>query len=377
MQSKTLKVLTIVVCVILICGLAYFVMPTLLVGLAPFVIAYFLSLALEPLIRLLNEKMRLPRSIAACICTVLAVGIIGGFLTWVIWQLWTQVIELADKWPELYAASRDYLTEAFAGWSGYYDSLSPQVQSYIDYGVEEARSGLTSLISPVANRLVAFARGLVAGVPSAIIFVIVTFLACNFMCSEKKKLRALFARVFGMKVLTRISNVWHDLKSALGGYVKAQLSIMCVSCVILLIGFSIAGVPFSLLLAFVVAFLDALPVFGSGLVLIPWSLVSLLQQDYATMAIMLVMYITIIITRQILEPRILGKQIGVPPLLTLMSMYIGLKTIGIFGMIVGPVLVLIVKNLYVGGVFDHWLKTEEKIEKKEESNPEKEVQDHE
>ncbi len=377
MQSKVFKTLGIVLCIAVICGLAYFVMPTLLVALLPFVIAYFLSIALEPLIRLLSEKMHLPRPIAAGVSTVLALIVVGGLLSWLVWQLWMQIIELADKWPELYEASRTYLETTFAGWSGFYDSMSPQVQSYIDYGLAEARSGLTSLISPVANRLVSFARGLVAGVPSTIIFVIVTFLACNFMCADRKKMRALFAHVFGVKTLQRVSQIWRDLKAALGGYVKAQLAIMCVSFVILLIGFSIAGAPFTLLFAFVVAFLDALPVFGSGLVLIPWTLISLLQQNYLTMTICIVMYVTIIVTRQILEPRILGKQIGVPPLLTLMSMYIGLKTIGIFGMVIGPVLVLIIKNLYVGGVFEHMLKTEPKLEKPKENNPEKEVQEHE
>ncbi len=377
MQNKAFKVLVTILCVAAVCILAYFILPTLLVALAPFIIAYILSLALEPLIRVLNERLRLPRPVAACICTVLAVGIIGALISWLGVTLWTQIVELVDKWPELYEAGKDYIMRLFAGLQSYYASLSPQMQQYITYGIEEARAGLTSLISPVANWLVYFARSLAAGVPSAIIFVIVTFLACNFMCAEKKKLRSLFSRMVGAKTVNRISAVWRDLKSALGGYVKAQLSIMCVSSIILLIGFTIADVPFALLLAISVAILDGLPVFGSGAVLIPWSLISLIHGDFATLAIMLSMYIIIIITRQILEPRILGKHIGVPPLLTLMSMYIGLKFIGIFGMILGPVIVLIVKNLYIGGVFDRLLKTEEKIEVQEKSKPEDEVQDHE
>lgn len=377
MQSKSLKVLVILLCIAAVCGLGYFILPTLLAALAPFIIAYILSLALEPLIRLLSEKMRMPRSVAACICTVLAVGIIGALVSWLGVKLWTQIVDLVDRWPEIYAAGENYVMQISAGLTSYYETLSPQMREYINYGIEEARAGLTSLISPVANWLVYLARGLAAGVPSAIIFIVVTFLACNFMCAERKKLRVLFSRVIGTKAVNRIATVWRDLKSALGGYIKAQLSIMCVSSIILLIGFSIVGVPFALLLAISVAILDGLPVFGSGAVLIPWSLISLIHGDYATLAIMLSMYIIIIITRQILEPRILGKHIGVPPLLTLMSMYIGLKFIGIFGMILGPVIVLVVKNLYIGGVFDHLLKTEEKIEEKQESKPEDEVQNHE
>ncbi len=395
MQSKSLKVLVVLLCIVAACALGYFFLPTLLSALAPFIIAYILSLALEPLIRLLNEKLRMPRPIAACICTVLAVGIIGVLVSWIGVKLWAQIVELVDKWPEIYEATKNYVMQVFTGLQSYYDSLSPQMQAYITYGLEEARAGVTSLISPVANWLVYFARGLVAGVPSAIIFVIVTCLACNFMCAEKKKMRALFSRVFGAKTINRAATIWRDLKSALGGYIKAQLSIMCVSSIILLIGFSLARVPFALLLAVSVAILDGLPVFGSGAVLIPWSLIALIHGDFMTLAIMLSMYLIIIVTRQILEPRILGKHIGVPPLLTLMSMYIGLKFIGIFGMVIGPVIVLVVKNLYIGGVFDRLLKKEEKIETKkvpatvqetqtqeetvlsEETKPEDEVQNNE
>ncbi len=385
MQSKTLKIAGILLCVVLVGVLCYFFLPTLLAALAPFIIAYILSLALEPLIRLLNEKLRIPRAIAACISTILAIGIIGGLLTWLVFALWAQIVELAAKWPELYAAGRDYVFSLSSGLQGFYEKLSPEVQAYVNAGVLEIRDSLTKLISPVANWLVYLARGIVAGIPSTIIFVIVTFLACNFMCAEKKKLRSLLSRIFGAQAIGRTLSVWHDLKSALGGYIKTQLSIMSVSAVILFIGFSIGEIPFALLLAITVAVFDALPVFGSGAILLPWSLVALLQGDYMTMAVMLVMYITIIITRQILEPRILGKHIGVPPLLTLMSMYIGLKFIGIFGMLLGPVLVLVVKNLYIGGVFDRLLKNdvaEQETIKTESENtpgnqPEEEVADHE
>ncbi len=372
MQSRTLKILATILCVAAVCILAFYFLPNLLAALAPFIIAYILSLALEPLIHLLSDKLRLPRTLSAAVCTLLAIGIIGGLLAWLGIALWTQLVDLVDRWPELYAAGKAYVEQKMSGFMGYYDNLSPQMREYIDYGIAEAKVGLTKLISPVANWMVYLARGLVAGVPTTIIFVIVTFLACNFMCAEKNKMRNLMTRVFGVSVVSRVSAVWRDLKSALGGYIKAQLAIMCVSATILLIGFSIAKVPFSLLLAISVAILDALPVFGSGAVLIPWSLIALLQGNYGMLAIAASMYIIIIVTRQILEPRILGKHIGVPPLLTLMSMYIGLKFIGIFGMVLGPVIVLTVKNLYLGGVFDRILKN-----KTEENIPQKEVQKNE
>lgn len=385
MQSKTLKVAGILLSVVLVCVLCYFFLPTLLTALAPFIIAYFLSLALEPLIRFMSEKLRIPRAVAACISTILAIGILGGLLTWLIFALWAQIVELAAKWPELYAAGRDYVFSLGNGWMGFYDRLSPEVQAYVNAGIIEIRDSLTKLISPVANWLVYLARSIVAGIPGTIIFVIVTFLACNFMCAEKKKLRALMAHIFGAQAIGRTVAVWNDLKSALGGYIKAQLAVMSISAVILFIGFSVGQVPFALLLAITVAIFDALPVFGSGAILLPWSLVALVQGDYMTVAVMLVMYVTIIITRQILEPRILGKQIGVPPLITLMSMYIGLKFIGIFGMLLGPVLVLVVKNLYIGGVFDRMLKKDEagqkntntESENTPENQPEEEVADHE
>lgn len=377
MQSKTLKVTGILICIALVCVLCYFFLPTLISALAPFIIAYILSLALEPLIRLLNERMHVPRAVAACISTVLAIGIVGGLLTWLGFALWAQLVELAAKWPELYAGVRDYINQLGSGLQIYYDNLSPEMQTYVDYGIVEVRESLTNLISPVANWLVYLARSIVGGIPYTIIFVIVTFLACNFMCAGKKKFRAVLSRIFGVQAVSRALSIWNDLKTALGGYIKAQLAVMSVSTVILLLGFSVSGVPFALLLAITVAIFDALPVFGSGAILLPWALVALLHGNYGMMAAMLIMYIVIIVTRQILEPRILGKHIGVPPLLTLMSMYIGLKFIGIFGMVLGPVLVLVVKNLYAAGLFDRMLKRETEENKENKEEPQEEVSDNE
>lgn len=365
MQNKTLKALDVVLCIAVVGAVAYFVLPTLLSALAPFILAYILSLILEPLIRLLTNKLRLPRGIASCVCTLLAVGVIGGIFSFVGVKLWAQIVDLAENWPSIYDSVKLKAAEISVAMQGYYTTLSPDVQSYLSYALEEARSGLLSLISPAANWTVMLVRRIASNIPAAIIFIVVQFLACHFICAEKAKLRYVAQRIVGVKAVGRISAIWHDMKSALGGYVKAQLMIMCVAAVVLSIGFAIARIPYFLLIALAVAVLDALPVFGSGAVLIPWAAVSLFLRDYKTMVIMLVLYIMILITRQILEPRIVGKHIGVPPLLTLIAMYAGLNVFGIFGMILGPVLVLILKNLYLAGVFDRLLNMERPDKTKE------------
>lgn len=350
--GRQTKVFLIILYFVLAALAVYFVLPKLLVVFMPFICAYVISLITAPLVRLLHEKCRLPKGLAAGISTFVTITVISGIVYFIVYQLVGEIKNISENWPlivEKIKASGAMLWERV---TNYYYSLAPDMQGYLATGYDAIKNEIASLLKPIADMALNFATGFAAGLPNALIFVIVMFLASFFMSCEQSKLRAVVQRIVGVKVYTRVSHIISDLKHALGGYIKAQATIMLIVSIPLSIGLYIAGVPYFVLIAVGISIFDALPVFGSGGILIPWSIIGFLLGDTKTGIVMLVLYLIIVVIRQTLEPRIVGHHIGVPPLITLIAMYAGLKFFGIFGMILGPVLALILKNLYTAGVFD-------------------------
>ena len=153
------------------------------------------------------------------------------------------------------------------------------------------------------------------------------------------------------KWLIRIKN---DLLSALIGYIKAQLILMVITFIEVSIGLLIIGIDYAILLGLLISIIDVFPILGTGTVLIPWALFSFISGNYPLGFSLIILYGIVMLVRQLLEPKIVSGQIGLYPLVTLMSMYIGLQVFGIAGMIMGPIMVLIVRNLQKAGLFKLW-----------------------
>ena len=149
--------------------------------------------------------------------------------------------------------------------------------------------------------------------------------------------------------------VMDNLKYAVGGYFKAQLKIMVVVFSILLIGFLLLGVHFSFLLAFLIAFLDFLPFFGTGTALIPWAFYKFMTGEYKMTAGLIVLYGITQLVRQLIQPKLVGDSMGMKPLVTLVFLYAGYRIGGVFGMIFAVPVGLIAINLYKAGAFDYIL----------------------
>lgn len=350
--NRSVKLLTNIILIALVCLAAYLLLPRLLVVFMPFLLAYLIAAMIEPLVRLLHEKLRLGRHLAAVICVVLTILVLGGLLFWLGHGIVSEIKNLSANWPEIYGRAEAQLSMIGERFSNYYYSLSPDVQGFLASAYYAVKGELASVFKPVADAAIGLTTSAASKLPSALIFSVVMFLAAYFISAERSKVSGILSRLAGPKLTERFGKIVGDLKRALGGYVKAQLTIMSIVFVILFVGMLIARVPYAALIALCVAVFDALPVFGSGAVLIPWGIISFVMSDVRTGVIMLVLYGVILVTRQTLEPKIVGQHIGVPPLLTLMAMYGGLKFFGIFGMILGPVLVLVLRNLYRAGLFD-------------------------
>ncbi len=353
--SKGILFLLVAVAVLI---LSYFILPKAIEVFLPFIFAYFISLIMKPLTDFLSSKIRLPKKLAAGISTFLVIGVLAAILYFIVFRVVLYIQDVVADWENVKAYWTGIYYDLHNNVEELYASASPEVQSVINSAVDSLAAELKTFITPVVNAVIGFATNFAISLPSVLIFTVVTFLASYFMLGEREMIVSLTEKAFGRNALDRIAETYKSMMHALGGYVKAQLLIMAIVSIPIMIGLYIAGVKHFVLIAILIAIFDALPIFGSGAVLIPWALYGVITESYGVAIIMLALYVIVIISRQMLEPKIVGEHIGVPPLITLISMYAGLKLFGIFGMILGPVLVIIVRNLYIAGAFD-FLKNKE------------------
>ena len=189
-------------------------------------------------------------------------------------------------------------------------------------------------------------------IPSILIAVIVTFISAYFFIAERDEVIVWVKKITPDPIARRMGMVMDNLKYAVGGYFKAQLKIMAVVFVILFIGFLVLDVHFGFLFAFLIAFLDFLPFFGTGAVMLPWAIIKILSADYEMAIWLLVIWGVGQLVRQIIQPKIVGDSVGIAPLPTLILLFIGYKYAGVAGMILAIPTGIIVINMNRAGIFD-------------------------
>lgn len=328
----------------------------------PFIIAWILASLLNPVVSFLGKYLRLPRSVGTLFSMVTVLSAIFGMITFLVKQLWDQIVSFTRAFPNLKSEMMLAL-----------DNLQVQFQGIMDkLPLPEAFQSLDDVMDTLLNHIGGFLTGLVEGtynvvvkVPNGLFFIIVTLIAVFFMTKDYRMIGQFVKAQIPEKVLSKVILMKNGLKDALGGYVKTQLILMCFTFAICLLGLFVLQRPYAFLIAIVIAAFDALPMFGSGAILIPWAIFQLISGNIIVAVGLLAIYGLIVVVRQVLEPKVLSSQIGVYALVTLMSMYIGFKLIGVLGLILGPVTMVMLKTLQTIGVIAPFKKVEDTSVNKE------------
>lgn len=327
----------------------------------PFIFAFIISLAADPLAEKLHKKFKLPRSLTAILVIILIVGIVGGLLTAVIWKVGSELKSIYIQLPQIYDEAVNMIENISESLSRFYSVLPEDIRTAFDSMGENFQLWVSSLISDNYKPVMTGAGNVAKSLPSVFIGIIVFILALYFMISAQTPVKESAKKFLPAKMTKGITVLSNQMKRYLGGYVKAQLIIMSIAFVIIFTGMSILRVQYSLLIALAVAIFDALPFFGSGAILIPWAVISFITSDIRMGIGMLIIYLSVVLTRQMIEPKIVSSNIGMNPLMTLMAMYIGYKIFSIGGMILGPVLLMLIISFYKAGAFDGLIKFSKKI----------------
>ena len=321
----------------------------------PFVIGWILSVIAGPVVTFLEKRLRIMKKFGSAITIILVLAICIGGIYLIGSRIWKEILALIDNFPSMYADLERGFAQIGSMGSEVFSRLPTEVQNGWHSLVSNLGETMGALISQIGEPTIEIAGNMAKRIPSILVGIVVALVSAYFFVSEKDSLNAWVKRVVPEPITSRMSMVADNLKYAVGGYFKAQFKIMAVVFTILLVGFALIGIHYSILLALGIAFLDFLPFFGTGTALIPWGIYKFLVGDYRTLVALAILYGVTQLVRQLIQPKLVGDSMGLNPLYTLFLLYLGYRLGSVLGMIFAVPLGLIVINLYKAGAFDYIL----------------------
>lgn len=321
----------------------------------PFVIGWTLSVIAGPLVTFLEKKLKIMKRLGSAITIILVLALCIGLIYLIISQIWEEISVLIRNFPSMYHDLERGLSQIGAQGNTLFERFPEQIQNSWATLMNNLDDTASSLIGRIGEPTIEVAGNVAKRIPSVLIGTIVAFVSAYFFIADKENLGEWVKKVVPKSITSRLLLVGENLKYAMGGYFKAQFKIMGVVFAILLVGFTLMQIRFSILLAIAIAFLDFLPFFGTGTALIPWAIYKFLVGDYKMVAALVILYGVTQLVRQLIQPKLVGDSMGLNPLYTLFLLYLGYRVGSVLGMIFAVPIGLILLNLYQAGAFDYIL----------------------
>lgn len=321
----------------------------------PFVIGWILSVIAGPLVTFLEKKLKIMKRLGSAITIILVLALCIGLIYLIISQIWEEISVLIRNFPSMYHDLERGLSQIGTQGNTLFERFPEQIQNSWATLMNNLDDTASSLIGRIGEPTIEVAGNVAKRIPSVLIGTIVAFVSAYFFIADKENLGEWVKKVVPKSITSRLLLVGENLKYAMGGYFKAQFKIMGVVFAILLVGFTLMQIRFSILLAIAIAFLDFLPFFGTGTALIPWAIYKFLVGDYKMVAALVILYGVTQLVRQLIQPKLVGDSMGLNPLYTLFLLYLGYRVGSVLGMIFAVPVGLILLNLYQAGAFDYIL----------------------
>lgn len=351
-KKKYLKVLLNLGIAVIITLLVVLLLPKVLVFFAPFLAGYIIALIASPFVRFFEERLKIKRKagtavvvVAVIALVILAVYLIGA-------KLVQEIIGLSAALPDMWNSMEADLKQIGQNLDVFMDKLPIDVRNALSGAGEQLDSFFADLVSRISTPTITAVGSFAKQLPNMIIAIIMCLLSAYFFVAERDYMIRFFRKHMPFSIRKRWDLLKRSLKRAVGGYFKAQLKIEVFVYIVLLIGLSVLGIEYAVVIAFGIAVLDFLPFFGTGAVMVPWAIVKFLSSDYKMTIGLLIIWGAGQLLRQVIQPKIVGDSIGMPPIPTLFMLYIGYKVAGVLGMIFAVPVGIILQNMYEEGLFD-------------------------
>lgn len=323
--------------VVLIIGaglLSYLFLKHLLIYLLPFLAGWFIAFAMRPPAAFIASKMKIKPKIIRLILTVAFYLVIFGILSVAVWILSREVWELLSGLGN----GESDLEEFISGITAPDGFIGRLLGNFGDYFADALYGVATSVLSSVGSAL----STAVSAVPKVLFFVLISVIASAYFAISLEEVNAAVKRVLPKGIFSALVKFKDGFFGAFLKYVRSYLLLLAITFAEMLVGLFLLGAPYPLVMAIVIALLDLLPVIGVGFVLIPWGVWSFFVGNTPFGIGLLVLFLAHTVLRQVIEPKIVGKNLGMHPILTLMFIYVGYSLFGIIGLILVPILTVLV-----------------------------------
>ncbi len=333
-----------------------FIVPKLIRFFMPFVIGFIVSAIANPLVKFLEKRVKIVRKHSSAIIIILVIAAVVGALYAIISILVNEISNLIKDFPNIYTGLEIQFQTISQKLSKIYEILPGNVTVKLDELGTNITDYATRIMADTSNFNIGAAGDYMKNLMDILLYSIVTIMSAYFFIAERDNLAAVVHRMTPASLMKSYNLVVSNFKTAVGGYFKAQFKIMLVLTVILFAGFEIIHVKYSFLFALLTAFLDFLPFFGTGAVIWPWTLIEILSGNYFKAVMLVIIYLVCTIIKQVLQPKMVGDSVGISPFATLIFMFIGYRLLGVFGLIIGIPVGMILVNFYKAGMFDGLMK---------------------
>lgn len=347
-QERTAKLIFILAWV----TIAYFFIDTIFRLILPFLLAALLAAMIRPIAHFFEKKCHVPKNVASIILLLLFLLIAGLFvfigcerLIWEIQRLSNEFAANSGEWSGKISS----IIDTFTRLSEHIPFLKRmKTDGSLTAFWEQVDAKLAEILSDTltrwSGRIPEIITSVIRALPGALIFFLTFIIAAFYLCADGQQLGQNITNHLPMRLHHRIAQWKAQLCDMGSKYLKAYFLLFLLTFAQLFIGLSILRRPYTVLPAFIIALVDILPVLGISTVLVPWGIFELIRGNTALGTGLLVLCAIMLLIRQLIEPRILGKSLGLHPLVTLFAAYVGLQLFGLFGMLIGPAVAMVMKG---------------------------------
>lgn len=325
----------------------------------PFIIATIVAFVMNPFVNLLSRHLNIPRGFSVFISLIIIFAVIAGISTLLVFEMISGFTYLTNVVPEkaIWFINRfeyiltNQIKPLYQQLLNSYHQLSPSRQESILNNIQGIGQHVAQELTSIGKGIVSYLSGLITALPNFMILLGFSLLGAFFISKDWYKLGEKIKKRLPKKIYINASNVGCGLKNALFGYMRAQLTLITMTAAVDLAGLLMLKIDYAFTIAILTGLIDLIPYLGTGIVFLPWILYQFLMGNYGLTIGLSVLYAVIVIQRQVMEPKVISSSIGLDPLFTLVSIFVGIEMFGFLGFIIGPIALVVINTLKEAGVF--------------------------
>lgn len=325
----------------------------------PFIAGAIIALAINPLVGFLAYRFKMNRALAVILSIFVLLGVLVLLITLLIQEMMTGFAYIAHELPAYIQELVFYFENSFKtnvlplyhDLLSIYSKLGTDQQETVMDNIEKIGDSITTNFTSMTQTIINSVSLMIVSLPTFLTVFIFSLLAAFFISKDWYRLTGFLTAIFPDKLTLTVKTVYIELRKALFGFLKAQLTLISITACIVLVGLLILRIDYAVTISVLIGAIDLLPYLGTGAVFLPWIAYCFLTGNYTLTIGLSILYGIVVIQRQIMEPKLLSKTIGLDPLATLVALFAGFQLFGFVGLIIGPVILVIIRALYEAKFF--------------------------